>query len=97
MRTIARNGKAAPGVLACFLTFLLAFALMPILPSSAIGDSGSVTISVGTVTIEQGDTEVTVPVSVANNPGIGGFSFVFGFNTDVLTLKNVEGGGGRSR
>lgn len=50
--------------------------------------ASSGTIAVGTATAAPG-AEVTVPVSISNNPGINTFSLGFSYDTTRLNLKNV--------
>ena len=51
--------------------------------------AASGTITVGTATAAPG-TEVTVPVSISNNPGINTFSLGFDYDTTRLNLKSVS-------
>ena len=48
-------------------------------------------VAVGTVSGEIGDT-VTVPVSISNNPGIAGFTFVFDYDASAMTLTGISKG-----
>lgn len=48
-------------------------------------------IAVGTVSGEKDET-VTVPVSISNNPGIAGFTFVFDYDAAALTLTGISKG-----
>lgn len=48
-------------------------------------------VQVGTVSGKTGDT-VTVPVSIADNPGIAGFTFVFDYDTSAMTLTGISKG-----
>ena len=46
-------------------------------------------LQVGTVSGKPGDT-VTVPVSISDNPGIAGFTFVFDYDTSAMTLTGIS-------
>ena len=48
-------------------------------------------VQIGTVSGKTGDT-VTVPVSIADNPGIAGFTFVFDYDTSAMSLTGISKG-----
>lgn len=81
-----------------FTTFLLTLTLLITLvavPVSAQGTAG-LTVRVGSVTATAGNSNVAVEISLANNPGIAGFSFCVDYDADNLVLVrselNISGG-----
>jgi len=48
------------------------------------------TVSAGTATASMSDTDVTVPITVANNDGLSGFSFCIDYDESRLEFKSAE-------
>ena len=50
------------------------------------------TISIGTVEVSAGDTQVEIAISVRDNPGIAGLMMKVQYSSDVLVLTNASSG-----
>ncbi|ATW24905.1 S-layer homology domain-containing protein [Candidatus Formimonas warabiya] len=72
------------------LILTMVLVLSVTLISSAIGGGSDPTITVGSTAsaVAPGDT-VSIPVSIANNPGIATLGFEFDYDTSDLTLDSV--------
>ncbi len=57
---------------------------------SPLADSENLSVTAGTVSATNISTNITVPISVANNTEISGFSFCINYDTSRLTLENAE-------
>lgn len=67
-------------------TILVAQEVIP-----ALGDADAISISVDNISSTAGK-EFTVPVTIANNTGIAGFSFDVNYDSALLTLKEITAG-----
>ena len=73
------------------LIALLLVALLTVIIAPAALAAGSAEVSVSSATVLPGD-EVTLVVSIANNPGVGSGKFVVEYDSSVLTLVALEAG-----
>ena len=73
------------------LIALLLVALLTVIIAPAALAAGSAEVSVSSATVLPGD-EVTLVVSIANNPGFGSGKFVVEYDTSVLTLTDITAG-----
>ena len=71
------------------VALLLAVALLSGFAVPVFGTAPSAVIAFGQVTGKPGG-QVTVPVTVQNNPGIAGFRFWIAYDTDALTYVSAE-------
>ena len=79
------------------LAILLAVVLVMnmLLPSFAFAIGDDITVGVGSTTVEAntGIQDVTVPVTIENNPGIAALLMEFSVNSEALTLKSATAAG----
>ncbi len=73
-------------ILALCLTVMLVLAMVPVIGASA---AGAVTFSVGEATGVAGE-EVTVTVSISNNPGLTFAQVMIGYDASVLEVVEIE-------
>ena len=74
------------------LSAILAVAmLLTFIPTFAV-TSANLTVTAGTVTVEEGAPTVSVPVNVTNNPGICTMKVKVAYDTSVLTLTAINKG-----
>ena len=81
-----KGDKKMKKLLALCLTVVLILAMMPIIGASA---AGKATFSVGSVTGAPGE-EVTVAVSIGNNPGLTFAQIMVGYDANALEVVNIE-------
>lgn len=63
--------------------------VVTIIPSSYTNAAGEFTVAGGTANVKAGQ-EVSVDVNLVNNPGISAINLYYTYDTNYLTLKNVE-------
>ncbi len=73
------------------LSFLCLMLILAVVPISSVGAENTPIITVGTVTAKQGNN-VSVPISIANNPGIFTMAFCITYDTAALEYVTYEEG-----